>query len=402
MDVDVARHPRAGEIHEHPARQPCCVLGEVRVDALLPAIRARGPQCELLGRAQDPERLEVRRLEQHLRRGVGDLAVLAAHDRRERDGLLAVRDEEIVRVEEAQRAVERAELLARAGTPHDDPAARELGSVERVQRATPDVHDVVRDVDDIGDRAHVREIEARAQPLRRRPDGDVAEHAPDVARAALEVVDSDVDRLLVDELRVVRIGWMEVAPEERCDLARKPHHRQEVDAVHGRRDVEHLVADREDVEKRSARLLPVGQHHDPGVLVSEADLVLGQDHPARGLAPELALVERLVEDRQVRARQRDGHRGTGLEVPCAADDLAGVALPHVDLAHAEAVRVGMRAYIEHTADEEAVDVAAEVGHADVEHALDLERRDREPVSDLLRSRVDGDVLAQPRERRSHR
>ena len=40
----------------------------VRVDALLPAVRALGAEAEPLGRAEDPDRLEVRGLEQHLGR----------------------------------------------------------------------------------------------------------------------------------------------------------------------------------------------------------------------------------------------------------------------------------------------------------------------------------------------
>jgi hypothetical protein len=62
--------------------------------------------------------------------------------------------------------------------PDGDATAGELRAVERVERAAPDVHHVVRDVDDVRDRAHVGQIEARAQPLRRRADGDVAEDAP--------------------------------------------------------------------------------------------------------------------------------------------------------------------------------------------------------------------------------
>ena len=137
------------------------------------------------------------------------------------------------------------------------------------------------------------------------------------------------------------------------------------------------------------------------MVVAEADLVLGEDHPARGLAAELALVERLVEDRQERAGQRDRDGRAGLEVPRAADDLARVALPHVDLAHAQPVGVRMRLDLEHAADEEAADVAVDVRHADVDHALHLDGRREQPVGDLLRSRVDGDVLAEPGERRAH-
>ena len=54
--------------------------GEVRVDALLPAVRGLAAQAEPLGRAQDADRLEVRRLEQDVGRRLGDLGLEAAHD----------------------------------------------------------------------------------------------------------------------------------------------------------------------------------------------------------------------------------------------------------------------------------------------------------------------------------
>ena len=77
VDVDVAGHPRAREIDDHPAREDRRVLREVRVDALLPAVGTGCPEPESLGRAENPERLEVRR-EQELVRALRDLALLAS------------------------------------------------------------------------------------------------------------------------------------------------------------------------------------------------------------------------------------------------------------------------------------------------------------------------------------
>jgi hypothetical protein len=56
---------------------------------------------------------------------------------------------------------------------------------------------------------------------------------------------------------------------------------------------------------------------------------------------------------------------------------------------------------EDAADEEATEVAVDVRHTDVEHAFHLERGDRQPMGDLGRRRVDGHVLAKPRERSAH-
>ena len=75
---------------------------EVRVDALLPAVRALGAQRMPLGAAQDADRLEVGGLEQDVRRRLPDLGVLAAHDPGERDRALGVGDDEILGVELAR------------------------------------------------------------------------------------------------------------------------------------------------------------------------------------------------------------------------------------------------------------------------------------------------------------
>ena len=48
VHVGVTRHSRAGEVDEHPAREDRSRLGEVRVDALLPAVRSRGAEREPL------------------------------------------------------------------------------------------------------------------------------------------------------------------------------------------------------------------------------------------------------------------------------------------------------------------------------------------------------------------
>ena len=57
---------RAGEVDEQPAREHRGGLGRVRVDALLPLVRALGAQREALRGLEHPDRLEVRRLEQDL------------------------------------------------------------------------------------------------------------------------------------------------------------------------------------------------------------------------------------------------------------------------------------------------------------------------------------------------
>ena len=147
-----------------------------------PAVRRREP----LRRAQDAERLEVGRLEEHL---ASSCSVTSLSSPPMIAASATARSPSVISrssvVEAAERPVERPQLLARARVPDDDPAAGELRAVERVQRAAHDVHDVVRHVDDVRDRAHLGEEEPRPQPLRRRADRDVAEDPADVARAAV-------------------------------------------------------------------------------------------------------------------------------------------------------------------------------------------------------------------------
>ena len=93
------------------------LLGEVGIDALLPAVRALGAEPEPLRCPPQPGRLEVRGLEQDLGRVLGDLRLLAAHDPGERDRALGVGDHQVGGLEIALDAVQRSQLLARARAP---------------------------------------------------------------------------------------------------------------------------------------------------------------------------------------------------------------------------------------------------------------------------------------------
>jgi hypothetical protein len=138
----------------------------------------------------------------------------------------------------------------------------------------------------------------------------------------------------------------------------------------------------------------VGEQHDPRVFGSEADLVLGEDHPGRHLAAHLALLQ-LRPVRQHRSRQCDGDRRAGAEVPRAADDRARLALPHVDAAQLQPVGVGVFLRREDAPDAEQLEVAVRVGDADALDPVDLGGRHRQPVRKLGERHVDRDVVAEP-------
>jgi hypothetical protein len=108
------------------------------------------------------------------------------------------------------------------------------------------------------------------------------------------------------------------------------------------------------------------------VVGPKPDLVLGQNHPARELAPEGPLVEGRREARQQDTGKPDRDRRTDAEVPRAADDLARLPLPHVDLAELELVRIRVLVGDDDLADAQVREVVARVLDAHIDHALDLE------------------------------
>ena len=386
--------PRAGQVDQQLRGEPGCVRGQVRVDALLPAVRALGAERVALGAPEDRSRLEVRRLEEDGGRRLRHLGVEPAHDPGEGDRALGVGDHEVGRVELAQVAVQARELLARACAAHDDPASAQRLEVERVQRVPEGEHDVVRHVDDVRDRPHPGRGQARLQPRRRRRERHVAEEPADVARAALVVLDGDVRVLAARELGLGFGHGPELAPEERRHLARDPVHGEAVRPVAGHLDLEDLLPEREDVAERRPRLPRLREDEDAGVLGAELQLGLREDHAVGHRAAQLGALERPPVGKH-RAGERDRHSRTGAEVPRAADDLAGLLLPHVDAAELKPVGVGVLAGLDDAADEIVAVVPVQVGDAAVGDALHLAGGDGEPIGDPRRGRVDLDVLPEP-------
>ena len=395
LHVDLAGIARLRQLDEQLRRVDRGLLGDVRVDALLPAVRALGAQREPLRGAHDPDRLEVRGLEQDVRGVVGKLGLLAAHDPGERDRALGVGDHEIGRVELAQLAVERANLLPRLRPPDDDPALGEPAAIERVQRAAEREHHVVGDVDRVRDRPLAGGRQPRLHPLGRGADPRVVEEPADVARAARRVVHAHLYRLRVD--RAVRLAAghrLQLGVEDGRDLAGDPVDREQVGAVEARLRLDHLLAERQDFGQRRAGVDRLAEHDDPRVVGADLELALGEDHPVRHDAAELRLLELLTTGHHG-AGQCDRDVRAGAEVPGATDDLARLPLSDVDRAELQPVGVRVLAGLEHEPDAVEAEVAVDVRHAAVRDPLELEGRDRQPLADLAGRGVDLDVLAQP-------
>ena len=242
--------------------------------------------------------------------------------------------------------------------------------VERVQRAAEREHHVVRHVDDVRDRPHPGRREPRLHPGRRRADRDVAEGATEVARAALEVLDTDVHGLLGGARGVDPRHRSELGARQRRDLARDPVDRLQVGAVEPGLDLEHVLPQREQVVERRSRGPLRGQDEDPGVVGAELELPLGEDHPLGELAAELRRLEPHAVGKH-RAGQCDRDRVAGAEVPGAADDLARLALPHVHPAELEAIGVRVLVGSDDEPDAEEPEVAVGVLNPATDDAIDL-------------------------------
>ena len=134
---------------------------------------------------------------------------------------------------------------------------------------------------------------------------------------------------------------------------------------------------------------------------AELELSLGEDHPARELAAELGLAERLLRPGQSGAWQRDRDGRARAEVPGAAHDLPRLGLPDVDSAELEPVGIRMLAGLDDPADEEERVVAVLVHGPARLDGVHLGRTDAEAVHELRDGHVERDVVAQPGERELH-
>ena len=262
-------------------------------------------------------------------------------------------------------------------------------------------HDVVRDVDDVRDRAHARGGDAGLEPQRRWAHLDVGEHAAGPARAEIRRVDPRGDVLIGGAGALGRrLGpgpRREVGVERGRDLPRDAVDVLAVRPVRRDLELEHVVGDREVVDQGVAYRPVGGEQHDPGVVLAQVELALREHHPVRLDAAELGDPE-LGAVGQHRARQGHGDRGAGLEVRRAADDLARIAVAHVDRAEAEAIGVRVLLARQHAAHPVELEAAGDA--APVER-LELRPGHRHELAQLLQGHLERDVVAQPRDGDPH-
>ena len=258
-------------------------------------------------------------------------------------------------------------------------------------------HHVVGHVDGERDRALPAEQQPARHPGRRGRGRVETAHRPGHEDGTtLRVVDHDRVADLVGRRGLPVGGIVEGHVVRKSRLAGDTAERERVGPVRVDLELDHLVAQVQQVEDVVARLARVGgQHQDACVVLAEPELLGGADHAGGEVAVGLACGD-LEASGQHPAGEYD-HQVAGREVVRAADDALGltgaVGIANVDGAPVDglAVLLRLRLHREHTADHQrAGDVVA--GSLD---RLELQAERRQPGRDVLGGDLGGQVGVLP-------
>ena len=185
----------ATELHDEARRQLEAGKREGRIDAALETIARVGHDAELATAFGDICRVPERRLDEHVGRALVAARGLAAHEARKRlrSRLVADRDEALV--ERIGAAVERKQLLARAGAPNGEIASDLLG-VEDMQRPAAVEGEEIGHIDQRVDRAQSDRPEPVLKPGGARAVLDAAHEPQPEERRKMRVFRREVERHL--------------------------------------------------------------------------------------------------------------------------------------------------------------------------------------------------------------
>ena len=193
VDRSGVHHQVGARLAEQLDEAGDAAVDAIGVDAALEPRRGVAAQAGPRHRGGDPVRLEPRALERHGGRGVGDLAVGAAHDPGQPDRhIVGVADEQVGFGEHTVDAVEGGEALPRRGVANPEAAAAQGVEVVGVVRLVQLEHDVVAHVDHVVDRALTGREQPVRHPRRARNHADSRQHDGGEARA--RIAGDDVDQ----------------------------------------------------------------------------------------------------------------------------------------------------------------------------------------------------------------
>ena len=377
-------------------------VGQRKGQRLLVARRSLAAHRQVHRGAADARSGKVCGFENDGGRCVADLAVRAAHhagDAQRLTRLVRIRDDERARRQRTLDVVERHDLLVLAGVAHDQARVLHAIRVVKVQRLPGLEHHVVRDVDEIVDRALAGQRQANAHPRRSRSDADAVEALRDEAQAVGRR-DRNLGRFAGG--RIAGAGIRVRRKAQRCSVrrgkfAREPEHRHGVDAIARDLDVEHRVAQAEELddvraERRvssSSCMMPSSNHS-----AGSAELV-GRDHHAFGCdAAHLARFDGQLRRASRRSSQPAIVWPTATFVAAVAI-VSGFVAGNVDLRDLKAIGVRVLLECDDPSDDDAGDDGPPLD------LLDRKAEHRETIGDRRRIVGNVDVLTQPRERNAH-
>ena len=153
-------------------------------------------QLEPSRRPANRHRLKGCRFNQQINRRFGNLTVRATHDPTERQGGLAIPDDDHLRVKHITSMIDRFEILFLSRRSNHDPIRGNAIQIKSMQRLPALHHHIVGRIDDIVDRSNPNRSQSLSKPLRTRTDLDPAYHPRGVPRTSLRKKILDLKQLM--------------------------------------------------------------------------------------------------------------------------------------------------------------------------------------------------------------
>ena len=341
-------------------------------------------------------------------RVVADLGIQAAHDAGQTHGLHAVADHQVLMVQSVFVGIQGHDLLAVVSPADIDHAALDVVLIVGVHRLPQLLQDVVRDVDDVGDRIHAHQGQTALHPCRGLPDLHVVHILADEARAEIRSFHGNVEAGLFHLRRMIFDGrHLHRFSEARRHLAGHSEDALAVRTVRGDGDIEDPVVQAGDGLHIRAGLRVLREHQKAVVarariqILGEAQLHAGAEHAVGIIAAQLSLLDghqtlhRLVVlagHHDLGAHQGQRELAARADIVRAAAHLEGAVLSRV---HGRQVQVGVRDRLAglHQADHDVFDV-----RADFPQFLHLKAAVKELLLQLLRRDINIHIFLQPAER----
>ena len=257
-------------------------------------------------------------------------------------------------------------------------------------------HQIIGHVDQSADRPLPHRLQPALQPGGRRPVLHAPDHPPVESRAALGIVDDDLDGTGVSPRNHRRLDGLKRAEPRRRQVAGDAVHAHRVLPVRRDGDVDHRIVQlRISGEARPHRRVR-GQLDDPVMLVAKLQLADRAHHAAALDAADRRHFQGQVAARHIGARRAEHALESRPRIGRAADHLDGLAGAGIDGQHLELVRLRVRRCGQDLADHEGCELLG--GILD---ALHLEADLGQRLDDGVEIRIRLQMLLQPGQSELH-